>query len=99
MVKLHLKDYLESKLLISLTDLILIFSLSKDLYINAHYWITQIKYIYEMSFLVCMVIRDDSRSFHDLILNTRVLRYDKNGHEIIEQLFSDENEENINKAN
>ena len=52
-----------------------------------------------MSFLVCMVIRDDSRSFHDLMLNTRVLRYDKNGHEIIEQLFSDENEENINKTN
>lgn len=99
LIKYIIRAILISEILISLTDLILIFSLSKDLYINAHYWITQIKYIYEMSFLVCMVIRDDSRSFHDLMLNTRVLRYDKNGHEIIEQLFSDENEENINKTN
>ncbi len=52
-----------------------------------------------MAFLVCMVVRDDTRSIHDLILNTRVLRYDKDGHEIIEQLFRDNDEENITQSN
>lgn len=94
-----IRSILITEVIVSLADLALLFKLSSDAYINVNYWITQVKYIYEMAFLVCMVIRDDNRSIHDLILNTRVARYDKNGHEIIEQLFSDDDEEDTDKNN
>lgn len=80
---------LVTEIIISLVDLILLFTLNQSIYITSNYWITQIKYIYEMAFLVCMIVRDDARSVDDLILNTRVLRYDKSGREIKEKLFDD----------
>lgn len=94
-----IRSLLITEIVISLTDTALLFNLGSNPYITVNYWITQIKYIYEMAFLVCMVVRDDTRSIHDLILNTRVLRYDKDGHEIIEQLFRDNDEENITQSN
>lgn len=99
LIRYAVRGILITEIIISLTDLVLLFKLSSDAYINVNYWITQIKYIYEMAFLVTMVIRDDNRSIHDLILNTRVIRYGKDGHEIIEQLFSDDNEEHTDKTN
>lgn len=90
---------LKSEIIISLVEVILLFSLKQDNYITASYWLSQFKYIYEMSFLLCMIVRDDSRSIHDLILNTRVLRYDKQGKEIVEQLFNDADAESIIKSN
>lgn len=99
LISFIVRGILITEAIVSLTDLVLLFKLPSDAYINVNYWITQIKYIYEMAFLVTMVIRDDNRSIHDLILNTRVLRYDKDGHEIVEQLFSDDDEEDSNKAN
>ena len=41
-----------------------------------------------------MIIRDDNRSVHDLLLNTKVIMLDKNGKEIIEK-----DEKNSNKTN
>ena len=46
-----------------------------------------------MAFLVCMIIRDDQKSLHDLLLHTRVLRFDKDGNEINEVLFVNSEEE------
>lgn len=99
LISFIVRGLLVSEIVISLTDTALLFKLSSESYITVNYWVTQIKYIYEMAFLVCMVVRDDTRSIHDLILNTRVLRYGKDGHEIVEQLFKDNNEENTFASN
>lgn len=99
LVSFLVRAMLVTEIIISLTDLVLLFKLTSDNYIAVNYWLTQGKYIYEMAFLVCMIIRDDNRSIHDLLLNTRVLRYDRDGREIVEQLFSDEDEEDTNKTN
>lgn len=99
LISFIVRAILITEVIVSLTDILLLFKLSSDNYIVVNYWITQIKYIYELAFLVTMVIRDDNRSIHDLILNTRVIRYDKNGHEIVEQLFASEDEEITNKTN
>lgn len=70
------------------TDLIFVLTLNKNAYITSSYWLSQVKYIYEMAFLIVLIIRDDQRSIHDLLLNTRVVRYDKEGKVIEEQLFA-----------
>ena len=61
---------------------------------TANYWISQFRYIYEMLFLIVMIIRDDQRSVHDLILNTRVMLMDKNKNEVFDVLFT---EDEVNK--
>ena len=42
-----------------------------------------------MAFLVTMIIRDDTRSIHDLLLNTKVVRFNLAGNIIDEKLFND----------
>ena len=37
-----------------------------------------------------MIIRDDQRSIHDLLLNTRVMLMDKNKNEVFDVLFTEE---------
>ena len=86
---------LVTEIIISATDLIMLFILSNPDYINVSYWISQVKYIYEMAFLVCLIIRDDGRSIDDLLLKTRVIRYDKQGNEVINPLFIERKEENV----
>ncbi|MCH5167128.1 MAG: RDD family protein [Erysipelotrichales bacterium] len=89
-----IRAILVTEVIISATDLIMLFALSNASYINLSYWLSQVKYIYEMAFLVCLIIRDDGRSIDDLILKTRVIRYDKQGHEVIDPLFIERKEDN-----
>lgn len=91
--KFIVRTILITELLIISLDLILVFVLNKNSYLVANYHIANFKYLYEMAFLVCMIIRDDQKSLHDLLLRTRVARFDKEGNEIKEVLFiSDETE-------
>lgn len=91
--KFIVRTILITELLIIGLDLILVFVLNKNSYLVANYHIANFKYLYEMAFLVCMIIRDDQKSLHDLLLRTRVARFDKEGNEIKEVLFiSDETE-------
>lgn len=84
-----IRSLLVTEIIISIIDTILLFTLNQSMYFTSNYWISQIKYIYELAFLVCIIVRDDSRSIHDLILGTKVIRYDSNGKEIKEKLFND----------
>lgn len=90
LISFIIRAILISEIMISLVDLGLLFTLNNLNYITSNYWLTQFKYIYEMSFLVCMIVRDDMRSIHDLILGTEVIRYDKMGKKINDVLFINE---------
>lgn len=93
------RSILVCEILITGIDLLLLFILNKSQYISSNYWIMQAKYLYEILFVIVMIIRDDNRSVHDLLLNTKVIRMDKEGKEVVEQLFKDKNEKVANKAN
>lgn len=100
LVSYIIRAILISEIVISLADVGLLFVLNNLNYVTCNFWLTQVKYIYEMSFLVCMIVRDDMRSVHDLILNTEVVRYDKDGKKINDILFVNEGEDDkkiINK--
>lgn len=92
LVSFIIRSVLISEIIISLVDLGLLFKLSNTVYVTSNYWLSQFKMIYEMAFLVCMIVRDDMRSIHDLILGTEVIRYDKKGKKINDILFNSEGE-------
>lgn len=92
-----IRALLVSEIIISLLDVTLLFNLVSEKYVIANTWLTQIKYIYEMSFLVCMLLRDDMRSIHDLLLGTEVIRYDKSGKKVEDTLFLKEDDNDDKK--
>lgn len=87
--KYIIRSILVCELIISIVDLILLVTLNQSSYIIGNGWLSNIKYVYEMAFLVTMIIRDDARSIHDLLLNTRVVRFNLAGNIIDEKLFND----------
>ena len=66
-------------------DLIALFKADKDMYLQASNIINTVQYMYEIAFLIVMMMREDGRSIHDLLLNTRVALFDKEGNEVIEE--------------
>lgn len=100
LISFIIRAILISEIAISVVDLTLLFTLNNLNYITCNYWLTQFKYIYEMAFLVCMIVRDDMRSVHDLILGTEVVRYDKTGKKINDVLFVEgEDDQKVNDKN
>lgn len=87
--KYIVRSILVCELIISIIDLILLVTLNKTSYIIGNGWLSNVKYVYEMAFLVTMIIRDDTRSIHDLLLNTKVVRFNLAGNIIEEKLFND----------
>lgn len=87
--KYIVRSILVCELIISIIDLILLVTLNKPSYIIGNGWLSNVKYVYEMAFLVTMIIRDDTRSIHDLLLNTKVVRFNLAGSIIEEKLFND----------
>lgn len=85
---------LVTEVLLSTFDIIALVTLNNAGYINASYFISQAKYIYEIVFLVCLIIRSDGRSIDDLILKTKVIRYDKDGNEVIDPIFKEVDADN-----
>ncbi len=84
-----IRAVLITEIVISIADLILVNSLGVDSYVVVNYWLTQGKYIYELAFVVSMIVRNDGRSIDDMILRTDVIRYDKRGKIIEESLFNE----------
>lgn len=92
-----IRSILITEIIFSVLDIIFLFSLNMNSYISSSYYVSQGKNFYEMIFMLCMVLRDDQRSIHDFILNTRVIRYDKSNKEIVEKLFNDEEDKKKTK--
>lgn len=91
-----IRSILVCEIIITGIDLLLLITLKENVYITSNYWLLQVKYIYEIAFIIVMIIRDDNRSIHDLLLKTKVIRMDKKGKEIEESLFNDQDEKTIN---
>ncbi len=64
-------------------DLLSLIFLKESMYLNINYWLSEARYIFEIVMLVVMMMREDGRGLHDLLLNTRVALYDKDGIEVI----------------
>lgn len=93
--KYFVRAVLVSELIFIGLDLIFVMTLKLNPYLIANYWISNVRYIYEMAFLIVMVMRDDQRSIHDLLINTRVMLMDKNKNEVVDVLFNEEEKEVI----
>ena len=79
-----IRAILVGEILIIATDLSFLYLTDSNMYLQASNVISTVQYIYEILFLIVMMMREDQRSIHDLILGTRVALYDKDGKEIIE---------------
>lgn len=60
-------------------DIIAISNLSLDKYLVFNTYFSNIKFVYEAAFIMFIMLRDDQRGIHDLLLNTKIIRYDKFG--------------------
>lgn len=80
--KYLVRAFLICEIVFTIANLIMINVMTKDIFINATYWLNKARYIYEIIFLICLVLREDQRSIHDLLLNTTVIRIDKEGNKI-----------------
>ena len=83
--KYLVRSILVGEVLLIGADLVALFATNKDMYLNASNIINTVQYIYEIIFLIVMMMREDGRSIHDLLLNTRVALFDKAGKEVIEE--------------
>lgn len=102
LVKYIIRSILVCEIILSIIDILVLLLASKSNYIIFSNVLVNIKYVYEALFLVTMIVRDDARSIDDLLLNTKVVRFDKSGHIINEKLFEDadgNNEKILNKNN
>ena len=86
---------LVGELLIVITDLTFLYLTDSGVYLQASNIISTVQYIYEILFLIVMMMREDTRSIHDLILGTRVALFDKEGNEVIEVSPTDETVEEV----
>lgn len=86
--KYLVRAFLICELIFVIIDTILFYLLSKSNYINASYWILHAQYIYQLAFLICMILRDDQKSIHDLLLGTKVIRIDKEGNSIPDPIYT-----------
>lgn len=80
--KYLVKAFLICEIVFTIINLIIINTMSKNAFINISYWLNQARYFYEIAFLICLVLREDQRSIHDLLLGTTVILIDKKGNKI-----------------
>lgn len=88
--KYLIRAFLICELAFVIINTILIYTVSKNAFISANYWVRYIQQIYEIAFLICFVLREDQRSIHDLLLNTTVIRIDASGNKIPDPIYSQE---------
>lgn len=73
-------------------------NLELNTYLKISNVISYVKYFYELAFIIVMLMRDDNRSIHDLLLKTRVDRYNKNGEVIEEHIFMEESKKDVEET-
>ncbi len=88
--KYLIKAILISETIFLLVNIFIVNIKDINTYINIYKINSYIQYFYELAFIIVMILRDDERSIHDLLLNIRVCLYDKNGKEIESKIFNEE---------
>lgn len=87
LVTFLIRAFLINEILFVLLEIIGVYTLKINAYTTFHYWLNQAKYVYEMAFLIVLVMRDDQKSIHDILLKTRVVLLDKDGKEVESVIF------------
>lgn len=96
--KFIIRALLVCDIIFTIADLIAISNLQLNNYLTFNTYLGNIRFFYEVIFIMFLMLRDDQRSVHDLILNTKVIRYDKDGKVQKDILFKiDETEQVSNK--
>lgn len=95
--KCLIKSILICELIFNVSDIIFVNTLNVDGYVKYASIISEVKYIYELAFIMVMVLRIDGRSIHDLLLNTKLEMYDKDGNVVENNLFNFVSEETTDK--
>ena len=81
--KYIVRSILVGEVLLIGSDLICLFATNEYNYLTASNIINTTQYIYEIIFLIVMMMREDGRSVHDLIIGTRIALIE-DGKEVIE---------------
>jgi len=89
--KYIIRAILVSSLIFTIIDFIIAsITNSVSFYTNVNYYLSMIKYVYELSFIICILIRNDMRSIDDIILGTDVILFDKTGKIVESKIFNEE---------
>ncbi|MDE5630780.1 MAG: RDD family protein, partial [Bacilli bacterium] len=80
--KYLVRAFLICETIFTIANLIMINVMPKNAFINASFWVKELQFIYELAFLICIVLREDQRSIHDLLLGTCIIFVDKEGNRI-----------------
>lgn len=86
--KYLIRAFLICETVFTIANLIMINVMSKNAFINAGFYINEAKYLYELAFLICLVLREDQRSIHDLLLGTSVILLDKEGNKMPDPIYT-----------
>ncbi len=86
--KYLLRAFLICELIFVIINTIMLYTMTKKAFINATFWLNEAKYLYEIAFLICLVIREDQKSIHDLLLGTEVIHIDKEGNKIPDPIYT-----------
>ena len=85
--KYLIRAFLICETIFTITNLIMINVMPKNAFINVSYWVKQTQFLYELAFLICLVLREDQRSIHDLLLGTSVILLDKEGNKVPDPIY------------
>lgn len=85
--KFILRTILICDIIFIAADLIAISNLELSRYLTFNGVLGNIRYFYEVAFILVIFLRDDQRSIHDLLFNTKVVRFNKEGKIIREVIF------------
>lgn len=86
--KYLIRAFLICETVFTITNLILINVMPKNAFINASFWVKELQFLYELAFLICIVLREDQRSIHDLLLGTSIILLDKEGTKIPDPIYT-----------
>ncbi len=95
--KFIIRTVLVCDVIFMIADIVTISNLGFDNYLSCYSIIRNIKFFYEVGFVLVMFLRDDQKGIQDLLLNTKVIRYDKSGKVQKDIIFKVDDSEDNNK--
>lgn len=89
LIKYIIRSILVTEALLIGSDAIVISVVGFNSYLSYSGVMSYVRYFYELAFMICIVARNDQKSVHDLLLNTRVALFDKEGNEVESIVFAE----------
>lgn len=80
--KMIIRSVIVNEVIFTIINIIVLRTININSYIVASYWIYQAQYIFEMIMIITIIVRDDGRGIHDILLGTKVVLFDKEENEL-----------------